>query len=317
MYDFYKVDKLRGRVEKAVEYFSPFGVFFWFFKIVAMILLQVSPFDKMLDLHQNWDCDKGGSIESGILCSQRYAPVSLSIYWSFQMFFSLLPFFLFLVFAKRHITRNEELLAGKKRTRVVNSQIAIIVEDGKIRNVKIFTLILQIALEVASLIALAWLQMRRHNMETIFGTATFWDVLFRIPEKYECQIGAIREHTFFNRSWDQLGLYPCNNDGDKITCWTNRSVESTLMHSTLLIIMFLSIDFAICELFYNVVSLSKKPARKLSKKMSTKIDVLFHRNSNTSLKKKEREMAANFVQEEIRASNYNLTRASINDNYDC
>ena len=36
-----------------------------------------------------------------------------------------------------------------------------------------------------------------------------------------------------------------------------------------------------------------------------------------SLKKKEREMAANFVQEEIRASNYNLTRASINDNYDC
>ena len=91
---------------------SFYRVFFWFFKIVAMILLQelslfewqklyqkkyklikneqVSPFDKMLDLHQNWDCDKGGSIESGILCSQRYAPVSLSIYWSFQMFFSLL-----------------------------------------------------------------------------------------------------------------------------------------------------------------------------------------------------------------------------------
>ena len=29
----------------------------------------------MLDLHQNWDCDKGGSIESGILCSQRHAGI--------------------------------------------------------------------------------------------------------------------------------------------------------------------------------------------------------------------------------------------------
>lgn len=83
--------------------------------------------------------------------------------------------------------------------------------DGKIRNVKILTLILQIALEVLSLIALAWLQMRRHNVETLLGTGSFWDVLFRIPEKYECQIGGIREHTFFNRSWEQLGLHPCNN----------------------------------------------------------------------------------------------------------
>ena len=40
LYNFYKVDKLRARVEKAVEYFSPFGVQFWTLKVFVLILLQ-------------------------------------------------------------------------------------------------------------------------------------------------------------------------------------------------------------------------------------------------------------------------------------
>ena len=68
---------------------------------------------------------------------------------------------------------------------MVNSQIAIIVEDGKIRNFKIVTLVVQLALEILSLIALVWLQMQRHNVSNILVGERFWDVLFRIPEQYQ------------------------------------------------------------------------------------------------------------------------------------
>lgn len=149
----------------------------------------------------------------------------------------------------------------------------------------------------------------------------FLDVLFRIPERYQCNLGSIRQNTFFNQSWDgpnsdEPYLSPCNNNAEKITCWTHRSVESTLMHSVLLIIAGLTVFFALCELVYNVWYLSRKPARKLTRKVSTKIDVLFNRNSSLSRKKSERAVAENYVQEEIRASNYNLTRGVI-DNYEC
>ena len=68
---------------------------------------------------------------------------------------------------------------------MVNSQIAIIVEDGQIRNFKIVTLVVQLALEILSLIALAWLQMQRHNVSSIHVGDRFWDVIFRIPEQYQ------------------------------------------------------------------------------------------------------------------------------------
>merc|ERR1712168_712543 len=108
------------------------------------------------------------------------------------------------------------MLETKKRTKVVNSQIAIIVEDGQIRSFKIVTLIVQLCLEILSLIALVWLQMQRHNVSSILLVGErFWDVLFRIPEQYQCQLGKIRERTYFNRSWDDLGLSPSNNNGEK------------------------------------------------------------------------------------------------------
>jgi len=204
--------------------------------------------------------------------------------------------------------------------RVVNSQIVLITEDVRIRNMKIITLIIQVILEALSILALTWLQMQRHNVSNVFQMH-FLDVLFRIPEKYQCNLGSIRQNTFFNKSWDgpnsdEPYLSPCNNNAEKITCWTHRSVESTLMHSVLLIIAGLTVFFALCELVYNVWYLSRKPARKLTRKVSTKIDVLFNRNSSMSRKKSERAVAENYVQEEIRASNYNLTRGVI-DNYEC
>ena len=94
----------------------------------------------------------------------------------------------------------------------MNSQIVIIAEDGQIRNVKILTLIAQVALEVLSLSILVWLQMQRHSVTNFTKLrGRFWDVLFRIPEKYQCDIGAIREHTYFNANWTELRLMPCNN----------------------------------------------------------------------------------------------------------
>jgi len=215
----------------------------------------------MLDFHQNLQCDKAGSADCLHLCKQRYAPVALSVCWSFQMFFTLLPFSAFYGFAKKHISRNESRLENKKRMRVVNSQIVLITEDVRIRNMKIITLIIQVILEALSILALTWLQMQRHNVSNVFQM-NFLDILFRIPEKYQCNLGSIRQNTFFNKSWDgpnpdEPYLSPCNNNAEKITCWTHRSVESTLMHSVLLIIAGLTVFFALCELVYNVWYLSR------------------------------------------------------------
>lgn len=224
------------------------------------------------------------------------------------MFVTLLPFIFFLGYSKKHTLGCE----SKMKTKLVRSQIVTIAEDTSVRTCKIITLMLQVFLEVASIGVLVFLQMQRHSVDDI-EYQNLWQILFRIPEKYNCKINRIREQTYFNESWDDFDLKPCNNVGDKTTCWTTRSIESTLVHSALLLLVLLSTIFTILELAYNVLYISKKPARRLTKKVSCKIETLFKRESTPNLEMSKKgdlgehlQITDHLVQNEIRDSNLRL-----------
>ena len=52
--------------------------------------------------------------------------------------------------------------------------------------------LIEVILEALSILALTWLQMQRHNVSNVFQM-NFLDILFRIPEKYQCNLGSIRQ----------------------------------------------------------------------------------------------------------------------------
>jgi len=307
----YKVDKLKEKIDESIKYFSPFGVTWLYIKGLTLITLVNKPFDKMLDMHQNFDNDKQGSVDCSLLCVQRYAPIKLGVYWSFQIFVSMLPMIAFLGYCKQHIVS----CSSKTRQKLVKNQIVKVSEDRSIRLVKITTLVFQVGLELISICILIWLQMQKYNLVN-FGdlwSRNIFEVLFVIPEIYVCNLAEARDQTYFGQDWKDLHLSACNGGAEKSTYWTSRSIESSFIHSALLMLAILSMIFTYLELIYNICRLIKKPTRKLSKKVSSKIiSTLYKRDMEKTLSANQI-IANNIVKSEIARSNFNLERVNRSD----
>merc|ERR1712142_33678 len=97
--------------------------------------------------------------------------------------------------------------------------------------------------------------------------------------------------------------------GTKATCWTKRNVESTFIHSFLLIISFLTILTNLIELFFNIFSQARKPAIRLQKAVSKNVQVLFKADAKNNERQFQAKTTHDMIQNELRHSNYNLNRA--------
>jgi len=307
----YKVDKLKEKVDESIKYFSPFGVTWLYIKGLTLITLHNKPFDKMLDMHQNFDNDKQGSVDCNLLCVQRYAPIKLGVYWSFQIFVSMLPMIAFLGYCKQHIVSCD----SKTRQRLVKNQIIKVSEDRSIRLVKISTLVLQVGIEFVSIWILVWLQMQKYNLANFadLWNRNVFEILFVIPENYVCDLAGARDQTYFGQDWKILNLAACNGGAERTTFWTSRSIESSFIHSSLLMLAILSMLFTNLELIYNIVRLLKKPTRKLSKKVSSKIVSTLYKRDMENQASEHQRIANNFVKSEIARSNFNLERVNRSD----
>lgn len=212
-----------------------------------------------------------------------------------------------------------------------NFKIEEVEEDSAIRYVKVATLAMQLLLETLFIVLLFWLQMQKYNMrlERTFDKQSINQLsLFIIPEKYECDLEQIQKTTYFGYDWSiyygdggprashRTGMGQCNNAGTKATCWTKRNVESTFIHSFLLIISFLTILTNLIELFFNIFSHARKPAIRLQKAVSKNVQVLFKADVKNSERQFQAKTTHDMLQNELRHSNYNLNRAEFYEDED-
>jgi hypothetical protein len=296
--DLYKVDKLKQRIDQSIRYFSPCGIIWLYVKGFFLIMLNNKPFNMAVDLHQLTNGDDKNGIECRILCLQRYSPIQLSIFWNFQIFVSMLPMLFFMAYSKGHVVSCNT----KTKLRIINSEIVEVHEDGWIRFVKILTLAAEVLIEFVSIYCLIVLQKQKYGIDTLFSSELSWaKILFVIPETYECDTSDVAKHTYFphlnftNTQWETLNLKPCNNMMNKLTVFTNRSVESTLIHATLVVFAFITIFATLSELVYNMCC-SGTPA--------VLVDVIFNRNML-----KDQKITRRLVENGIRDSNFNLRRS--------
>jgi len=328
--DLHKIDILQKKVEGTFKYFSPLGLGWLQAKIVIIIALNLKPMNKMIGMHESLHCDGNkGDVGCQVLCMERYAPLTLKTFWNLQIFMTLLPLAFFHSFTKRQVekvTAHDSLSKFKLRTRQVNMKIETVVEDFSIRAAKIITLVVQLCVEFISLILLLWLQLQKYNVNLRNGFASkYWkEYLFIIPEKYECDLKKIQKSTYFGYSWNIYygdnfkfenkgstpnGMGQCNNGATKATCWTNRNVESTFIHSFLLFVAILTIVTNVMELIYNVWSYTRKPAKRLTKAVSKNVQVLFKADGIESNERKfQTKTTHDMLQRELHESNYNLNR---------
>lgn len=317
--DLYKVDKLKKRIDQSIRYFSPCGILWLYVKGFFLIMLNNKPFNMAVDLHQQTNGDDKNGIGCRILCLQRYSPIQLTVFWNFQIFVSMLPMLAFIYYSKSHVISCN----SKTTLRLVNNEIVEVHEDGWIRFVKIVTLAVEVFIEIGSIYCLIKLQMKKYGIDDFFSSQLSWiQILLVIPESYKCDISAVKSETYFpslnstNTDWETLKLAPCNNMNNKLTLFTNRSIESTLIHATLVVFAFITILATFFELLYNLCPFQnhsstlngdnerKKSGKHVSKKVSELVDVLFNRNML-----KDQKITQQLVENGIRDSNYNLKRS--------
>ena len=118
--------------------------------------------------------------------------------------------------------------------------------------------------------------MQKYNLANFsdLWSRNIFEVLFVIPEIYVCNLAEARDQTYFGQDWKDLHLSACNGGkrrystyqptltlfnlgAEKSTYWTSRSIESSFIHSALLMLAILSMLFTYFELIYNILRLMK------------------------------------------------------------